>query len=150
MREIRYNDGAVRFKIPEHWEEEYDEEGTGIYYKDAEDSGTLRVTMVAADAEEDESTQTAAEFVKSLDIYKGLKQATTSNKDVIIQHIERVTEEDTPLTFYFFDRVHRSKDDYFQIVHISWTIETRFEDEQHYKNDLKLVENLVQDLRFKR
>jgi hypothetical protein len=148
MRTIRY--GAISFKIPEHWLEEYTETGEGIFYKDSPDSGTLRVNVLNTDPHEDGRTETASELVNGVDIYRGLQRKVLPNGDVIVQHSEKITEDGIPLTIWFFDRVHATKDNDFQIAHFSWTIETRFENDQHYQNDLRLVEDMILNVRFKR
>jgi len=51
MKTIVYRGGIVRFRIPEHWEEEYEEEGGGTFY-DEDEPGTLRLNVITFEAEE--------------------------------------------------------------------------------------------------
>ena len=44
LKTIRFHNGAVVFRIPEVWEEEYEENG-GTFYDSEEDTGTLRLQL---------------------------------------------------------------------------------------------------------
>jgi len=50
MKAIIYRGGVVRFRIPEHWVEEYDEEGGGTFYDEDEEMGTLRINVLTLEA----------------------------------------------------------------------------------------------------
>jgi hypothetical protein len=45
LKTVRFQDGAVAFRIPAHWEEEYEEENGGDFYDPDEDNGTLRLRL---------------------------------------------------------------------------------------------------------
>lgn len=46
MREVAYRAGVITFRIPAHWVDEYEADGTGIYYEPSAGSGTLRLTVL--------------------------------------------------------------------------------------------------------
>jgi hypothetical protein len=50
MKVIRYRGGVVRFFLPEHWEEEYVEEGGGTFY-DEDGCGELRLNVLSLASE---------------------------------------------------------------------------------------------------
>jgi hypothetical protein len=48
MKRIVYRGGVVSFLIPDHWLEEYEEEGGAAFYEDKPGSGTLRLNVITA------------------------------------------------------------------------------------------------------
>lgn len=40
LKEIDFHGGVVKFKIPSNWKEEYGDDGKGVFYEDAPDTGT--------------------------------------------------------------------------------------------------------------
>ena len=50
LKTIQYRGGIVRFRIPAHWHEEYEEDGGGTFYAPGDDTGTLRLEVMTAKA----------------------------------------------------------------------------------------------------
>ncbi len=46
LKTIAYRGGIVCFRIPDHWEEEYEEKVGATFYEDEPDSGTLRLNVL--------------------------------------------------------------------------------------------------------
>ncbi|MGB7848368.1 MAG: hypothetical protein WBL63_22335 [Candidatus Acidiferrum sp.] len=50
LKTINYRGGVVRFRIPADWVEEYEDAGGGTFYKPGDDTGTLRLNVLAGTA----------------------------------------------------------------------------------------------------
>lgn len=50
MKTISYRGGVVIFRIPDEWQEEYDETRGGTFYAPGENTGTLRLNVLTMDA----------------------------------------------------------------------------------------------------
>ena len=48
MKRIPYKGGIVSFSIPDHWLEEYEEDGCSMFYEDKPESGALRLNVITA------------------------------------------------------------------------------------------------------
>lgn len=46
LKTIVYRGGLVRFSIPATWQEEYEPDGGGTFYKEGPDTGTLRLILL--------------------------------------------------------------------------------------------------------
>ncbi|MBL8085918.1 MAG: hypothetical protein JNN26_25045, partial [Candidatus Obscuribacter sp.] len=66
MKTIVYRGGIVKFQIPSHWKEEYEEEGGGTFYEDSADSGTLRLNVLTFESESPLGENSSQELLKSL------------------------------------------------------------------------------------
>ena len=51
MKQVSYRGGIIKFEIPDHWVEEYGENGGGTFYEDAPDSATLRLNLLTFESE---------------------------------------------------------------------------------------------------
>jgi hypothetical protein len=50
LKTINYRGGIVRFRIPANWVEEYEDAGGGTFYKPGDNTGTLRLKVMAGTA----------------------------------------------------------------------------------------------------
>jgi hypothetical protein len=48
MKTVTYRDGVVTFELPDNWVEETDDDGAGMYYEDADDTGLMRLSITTA------------------------------------------------------------------------------------------------------
>jgi hypothetical protein len=65
MKRIDYRGGIVRFCIPEHWEEAYEEEGGGTFYDEDEDTGTLRLNVLTLKTSRRVDSDTAVNLLET-------------------------------------------------------------------------------------
>jgi len=59
-----YRGGVVRFFIPTHWREEYEQDGGGIFYEPGESTGTLRLTVLSFLVKENAPLSYPLEIIK--------------------------------------------------------------------------------------
>jgi|GEM_PF-2808134 hypothetical protein len=53
MKIISYNGGVVSFRLPENWVEEYYPEEGAVFYRDDNESGTLRLNILSSKPDTD-------------------------------------------------------------------------------------------------
>ncbi len=90
MKLIRYNGGIVSFKLPADWKEEYYDEGGAAFYRDAPDSGTLRVSVISFQLKEDAERSTTLASESGLYVEEGfplkeeIKYSNENNEDILL------------------------------------------------------------------
>src|SRR5262245_5238768 len=62
MKTIRYRGGVVNFRIPAHWEEEYEEEGGGTFYDEDVDAGTFELRTMLLSSKDPVTTNIARDL----------------------------------------------------------------------------------------
>ncbi len=65
MKTIEYRGGVVVFRIPAHWEEEYEDEGGGTFYDGDIDGGTFLLNTATALSEKPVTTHMVEELAQS-------------------------------------------------------------------------------------
>ncbi len=155
MKKITYRDGLISFQIPKDWIEEYEENGSGTFYEDSQESGTLRVNVLTVNEKDTDETDknlihsfkasiSSKNAVEITDEYDSLKG------DTIIESLCRTQENDILINIYRFDCIHKTNKSDYLIAMFTWTIKTEFEKLDNYADDLKMIQNNIMNLTFGR
>jgi len=93
MKVINYRGGIIRFRIPAHWEEEYEPDGGGTFYDASmEDTATLRVNVITIARPDGGSAESIEETMRNTTAPAGwsLRRLTNGN---VLRHYLSDTEE---------------------------------------------------------
>lgn len=66
LKTISYRGGVVSFRIPDHWQEEYDDDGGACFYEDAPDSPTFRLAVITAKSPAPVTADSAPDVLEAL------------------------------------------------------------------------------------
>ena len=120
LKTIDYRGGIVRFRIPESWREEYQDEGGGIFYADDGQSGTLRLNVLTF---EGPSIPGREELLHSLKRSGGVPEWLPSGNAVA--HYSSVAEEDgASITVFFWELANGVAPRHLRVAVFSYTLET--------------------------
>jgi hypothetical protein len=140
MKTIRYRGGVVTFRIPAHWEEEYEEEGGGTFYDEDADTGTLRLNTILAKSSSPVTTHTAREMAERrateesgtvTDLGGGNWMAEYTNT-----HDE--TEDEDALTIRYWEITNPVPPNHLRVALFSYTVRTELIEEE----DAEVAEEL--------
>jgi hypothetical protein len=100
LKTINYRGGVVRFRIPAHWQEEYEDVGGGTFYAPGGDTGTLRLNVLTMEgpAGKAVNSETAAEVLEGESQKYGAPIMPLGEGVVMIRYDLPAEERGQPLT----------------------------------------------------
>ena len=106
MKLINYRGGIITFRIPDSWEEEYEEAGGGTFYNDVEDSGILRLNILTYSSKSQFGSNAAVESLQE----KAAEYGTTivelpDRNSALISYRESATDadDDAELVIWYWE-----------------------------------------------
>jgi hypothetical protein len=99
-KEIIYRGGVVRFFIPKHWSEEYEEDGGGIFYEPGDETGTLRLNVLSFLTKGDVSTRYLFEIVQKRMVENSGQIEVLPNDRFLLKYSFRKSENGEDLVFF--------------------------------------------------
>jgi hypothetical protein len=148
VKDVSFLDGAVRFQIPKEWVEEYEPSGTGVYYEDAPDAGTLRVSLITVQLAKDPGPNAAIDVMrtdKKVD-RDSIESLPTGN--AFGSWVERSSERGDAITMFWWEIVNSSPPEYIRIAMFSYTVLTANEKAAKTASDLALLDSSLRRVRF--
>jgi len=148
LKEISYRGGVVKFKIPSDWKEEYESNGGGTFYKDAPNTGTLRLNIITMQAPTDAKGNLS---VQALSTISGVEPNTIEpikDGDAIAHFIERTKEQNTDITLYWWYVAKHIPPNHVRMANFSYTILTSQENSDSIIKEIKLLEHEIKNTIF--
>lgn len=146
MKEISYQGGIISFSVPENWVEEGELDATGVYYKNAQNSGTLRLNVFTF-----ESAQPELPIDVYAELLKNIQTDTieeVGNGNVIATSIKRSTEQGQPITLYWWYLAQPILPNHLRLAYFSYTILTYQENDSAVKNEIKMLAESIKNAKF--
>lgn len=153
LKTIRYRGGVVTFRIPEDWEEEYEDEGGGTFYPDYDDSGTLRLSLLLFKTAEPVTNHTARERAEwRLTKEEGAKAAALADGNWMVTYTHQTEEGGDDLTVHYWELLNPVPPNHLRMAVFSFTgLTDRLEDpDGDVSQDLRLLEQLIPACQFAR
>lgn len=147
LKTINYRGGLISFDIPKIWAEQYEDAGGGIFYEDIPNSGTLRVNVLTLKSKEGGSP---LEVLKGGENRINQKEYHSQSGDEILEYLVRTKENGTPITMFTLACAHKTKQQDFLLAVFTWTIETRFENQENYIREWDMIHSQIQAVKFGR
>ena len=124
LKEIIYRGGVVRFRIPEHWIEEYDDYEGGTFYDDAEGSGTFRLSLLTLNTPpaEDSTSFTRRLVLAASQPGRALKIHLLTNDNSLVSFTNSAFEEGNELLIYHWLLGHLIPPNHARLAQFSFTI----------------------------
>ena len=150
LKEINFNGGEIKFKIPSSWKEAYGKNGEGAFYEDAPDTGTLRVSVLTAEAPPGAKGNVlvlALSSVPGMD-KKNIKMLSNGNA---LANAPQSTEEEggKKYTLYWWYLANHAPPDYVRIAIFSYAILTSKENDKKTKEEIELLERQIKNAVFR-
>ena len=130
LKTIRYRGGVVVFRIPEHWEEEYEEEGGGTFYDEDADAGTFRLNTLLARSATPVTTHTAREFAEAHAAKNSGKAVDLGTGNWLAEYTVLATEDDVPLTIRYWEVINPVPPNSLRVALFSYTVRTELLDDE--------------------
>jgi hypothetical protein len=150
FKEVSFLDGAIRFEIPKEWLEEYEPDGTGVYYDSAPDAGTLRVSLITAEAATDHEPHEAA-----IDLLREDREVDPKRVELLPggnafgSWVKRSSERGDAITQFWWQIVNTAPPRHIRIAMFSYTVLTANEKSAKTVSDVGLLERSLRQARFK-
>ncbi len=103
MKTIEYRDGLVSFRVPQHWIEGREDDGTGIFYQMGLDTGVLRVAVLTFPPPFPRKLPSAFEFISSRAVKRGWTATELPNGNALLRYVYEYVEAGKEVTQYYWD-----------------------------------------------
>jgi hypothetical protein len=145
MKRIDYRGGVVRFCIPEHWQEEHEEEGGGTFWDEDDESGTLRLNVITLKTEVPVNEETATHLLR---VQAEARQMTAAIESLprgsALLHYRLEPDEDEEEVTWFWEVVGLVPPDHARYCIFSFGIDSDLADDEAV---LEQVESIGRELR---
>lgn len=150
LKTIRYRGGVVCFRIPAHWEEEYQDEGGGTFYDEDSDSGTLRLNTIVAKSQTPVTTRDAQAMAEKRAAVESGTLEELDGGNYLVSYTQTVEEDDDELTIRYWEIVNPVPPDHIRVALFSFTMLSELYDQQDEQTltDLDLLERELRACQF--
>jgi hypothetical protein len=141
MKTIRYRGGVVTFRIPEYWEEEYEEEGGGTFYDEDVDAGTLRLNTITAQSKTPVTTHTAREMAQKRATAESGTLTGLGGGNWMVEYTQTYdeTEDEGALTIRYWEITNPVPPNHLRVAIFSYSVRT----ELFEGNDAEVIDELA-------
>jgi hypothetical protein len=148
MKEVSYRGGLVTFSVPSNWKEEYGDDGGGMFYEDALNSGTLRLNVLTfADSDPSNVFDVNADARKTAAKYGG-EAFVLRDGNAMARYDSEGVESGEAITQRFWQVYNRVNDSHIRIAVFSYTLPSaRFGDERHAR-EMEMLDREIRNARF--
>ena len=99
---INYRGGVVVFRIPSDWVEEYDDYTGGVFYSEASDLDTLRLSITTASNPNPISLPMLADFLGRFGPATGKALETLPTGNVLLNYVEKANDQGDDILVHFW------------------------------------------------
>jgi hypothetical protein len=148
MKEILYRGGLVKFSIPAHWKEEYNETGGGMFYEDGPDTGTLRLNVL---------TFANSNSTKPVDVSEEARNSAAKNGgepfdlrpgDAMARYDSESVEDGESIKQRYWNVYSSVGDTHLRIAVFSYTLSSsRFDDNKHVR-EMEILDREIRNARI--
>lgn len=153
MKSIVYRGGVITFRIPSHWREEYSDFEGGTFYEDRPNSGTLRLKIISVVVPKQLQLNSAMDVLQvAVDQLKnaGVEGTTKVRSDgnAVLRYEEATSDEDTPLTIFYWVVANSRPPRHARMATFSYTILAEQRNEPQVQRDLEMLEAEIESTTF--
>jgi hypothetical protein len=152
LKTINYRGGLVTFRIPEDWEEEYEEEGGGTFYPDYDDSGTLRLSTLGLKSQKPVTIHTIRKDAERRAAKEGGALAELPGGNWMVTYTHTAEEDGDELTIKYWEIMNPVPPNHMRIALFSYTALKDLLDDpgSEVSNDYRMLEELIPACKFAR
>lgn len=145
LKTINYRGGIIQFRIPEHWQEEYEDAGGGTFYAPGDDTGTLRLNVLTAEAPPGQivSSDTAAQVLEEDSRSYGVPIVSLRKGVAMLRYDELTQEENESLTLRYWQVSQALAPRYVRIAIFSYTLLTDQFSDAAWQEELAMLDREI-------
>jgi hypothetical protein len=148
MKQIQYRGGLVSFSVPSVWVEDSEPDGTGMFYENAPDSGTLRLIVITARSPKPLPEDAAFEELAAMKSVKAGSVQRLKSGNAIATSIQRSTEQGQSITLFWWHVTSPVRPNHLRIANFSYTVRTEKEGSDAVKREVQLLTESIKDAKF--
>ena len=148
LKEISFNGGVIKFKIPSSWKEEYGKNGKGAFYEDAPDTGTLRLQVITMQAPPDVEGDLLVLALSSLPGVDRQDVEILGNGNALAHSVQRSDEDGEEYTLYWWHLANHVPPDIVRMANYSYAILTSKENDSKTREEIELLERQIKQAVF--
>lgn len=148
LKEINFNDGVIRFRIPSIWKEEYGKNGKGAFYEDAPNTGTLRLQVLTLEAPPDAKGNLLVLALSSIPGVDRQDIEILGNGNALAHAVRRSDEDGKKYTLYWWYLANYVPPDYVRMANYSYAILTSKENDGKTQEEIDLLERQIKKAVF--
>jgi hypothetical protein len=143
MKTISYRGGIITFQIPDHWKEEYQPEGGGMFYDDRPGSGTLRLNVLTAKAPEGKLPTNGYSYFAAIPLGDGERLIKTSHDDGLKISNKSAVEKGEKIEMYSWQVAHCAPPSKLYIASFTWTILQSQSSDPKFQREVEFLTDLI-------
>lgn len=148
MKTVSYRGGVVRFRIPAHWIEEYEDDGGGTFYEDAPGSPTLRINVLTLESPTPVDANTPCELLGPSAEKTGQEIVRLDNGNAVIAYSEAEVEDGHALVIYFWELANVVPPRYGRVAIFSLTVLKSQQSDPEIANTIQSIDREVRASEF--
>lgn len=149
LKEINFNDGVIKFKIPSNWKEEYGKDGKGAFYEDAPDTGTLRLQVITMEAPSDAKGNLLVLALSSIPDVDQQDIEMLGNGNALAHAVQRSDEDGKEYTLYWWYLANYVPPNFVRMANYSYAILTSKENDKKTKEEVGLLARQIKKAVFR-
>lgn len=141
LKSVAYRGGIAKFSIPDSWLEENEPAGGATYYEDREDSGTLRLNVLAFESKE------SSEMMIQ-DLIRNQNYEPLQDELAIRRETDSTTEDGETLAIYTWNVAVPVPPNGVRLAVFSYTILQSQSSESSFQQEIELLNNSFRNAEY--
>jgi hypothetical protein len=143
LETIRYRGGLIRFRIPAAWVEEYEPDGGGTFYREARESGTLRLNVLPFEGRAKPDKQALLNAVARSGSPEWL-----STGNALVFYRALATEEGEPLVLFHWELANAVEPTRLRLALFSYTVPAAMAESPAILDEVQLLSGEIRAAQF--
>lgn len=148
MKQVIYRGGIVTFTIPEHWLEQYEPDGGGMFYEDAPNTGTLRLNVITLESAKPLLPNDAYDNLSTMKNIKAGSVQKMESGNAFATSVQHSTEQGQAITLYWWHIANPIPPNHMRIANFSYTVLTSQENDPLIKNEIQMLTESIKNAKF--
>ncbi len=141
LKNITYRGGVLEFRIPSSWNEEYGEDGGGVFWDPAGQSGTLRLDILTFEKNGELPAEPARSVLESSKRTGELQ--VLDNGNAVLEYRKTTTEDGDELVIYFWEVANFVPPNHFRLAIFSHTILVEEASDSAIRSEIDLLRSEI-------
>jgi hypothetical protein len=148
LKTILYRGGLVTFRIPDHWIEEYGEEGGGTFYEDATDSTTFRLEVTSLKSPSPITLESTPKVLSTLGSTAPGTIERLPGGCALVRHEQSATDRGHQLCITYWTVAHVIPPNHVRLATFSHTMFEHQRGDARFQEELALLDREVRACTF--
>lgn len=149
MKEVAFQDDMIKFSIPKNWIADSAPDGSGVFYEDGPETGTLQLNIITARSPKPISDKTAFEELTKLTGDKAESIEQLPNGNALSSSVRRDSEQGKPMTVFWWYLANTVRPDKMRLALFSYTVASAQETSTATKRDVQMIADSIKNAKFR-